>query len=713
MIFLAQASLFLWLPAVVIIFATVKPPRKAVVLAFVFAWLALPSRIGYKLPGLPDYTKMSATLAGVLLAALLFDAKRLLSVRPKWYDLPMFVWCWCPLPTALANDLGAYEGFSHCLDNIVSWGLPYLIGRAYLGDLDGARQLALGIAVGGLVYVVPCLIEVRMSPQLERWVYGVTHWEDRRYGGYRPKVFLSSGLELGMWMTNSSLLCQQLWACGTIKRLWAYPMGMLLAGLLVTTVLCKSTGAILLLVGGMFILWASRRFKVPWLVLALVAMPLMYSATRSTNFWSARELVEFARQAIGPDRAQSLEFRLDNEDILAAHALKRPFFGWGRYGRSFVVVNGVETVVDGYWMIALGINGLVGMASMELSMVLPMILTLRRFPVRTWSDPRVGPVAGLSMLLCLMMVDFLSNAMMNPIYALAIGCLVGQSPVKLGGHLREAEQGLGVGMELASEGRTAEAEAEFRRAFELAAEGDDAESRRVAAEALDGLGHSLMATGRPDEAVPAFHEALVFRDDLAGRDPELTRFRDLAIAREGLARALAEAGRTAEAIEERRIALAVWGALASAHPRDLDLRDRRVDAQNDLAWLLATDLDPATRAPARAVELAEAAALTSPERAACWNTLGVARYRLGDWAGAVEALERSAALDPDGGTAFDHYFLAMAWRRLDDDARAREWLERGLAWSARFRPGHPPLERFRDEAEALLAEPGASRLEPG
>ena len=214
-------ALFLWLPVVVGIFVS-QPPRKAVVISFVFAWLALPN-IGYSLPGLPDYTKMSATVMGVLLSALAFDQARLMSVRPRWYDAPMIIWCICPFGSAVTSGLGPYEGMSAVLEQIMSWGLPYLIGRAYFTDLAGLRELALGIAIGGLCYAPLCLVEIRLSPFLKNKVYGIFNWEAMRYGGYRPTVFLSGGLELGMWMANSTLVAYQLWACGTVKQIRDFP----------------------------------------------------------------------------------------------------------------------------------------------------------------------------------------------------------------------------------------------------------------------------------------------------------------------------------------------------------------------------------------------------------------------------------------------------------------------------------------------------------
>ena len=700
---LGQYALFLWLPIVVVIFA-IFPPRRAAIAAYVFAWLALPN-VGYSLPGLPNYTKMSATVASILACTLLFDQRRLLAFRPRWLDLPMVVWCTSPFVTANLNDLGPYEGMSSSVEQIITWGLPYFIGRIFLGDLKGLHDLALGMVVGGLAYIPLCLFEIRFSPVLEGLVYGIVHWEAERFGGYRPKVFLATGLELGMWMANATMLSYQLWASGAVKRLWGFSFGAMTVVLIVTTVLCKSTGAILLMAIGMLTLWLTRKVGRSWPIWVLIAIAPTYTLARTFNLWSGREVVEFAQATIGADRAESFEYRLNMENRLAEHALERPIFGWGRFNRSNLMNSQGQktTVVDGYWIGTLGLSGAVGLSTLLALMLLPMSLTLRRFPVSTWSDPQVGPAVALGIVLTMTMVDFLSNGMWNPIYAVAIGGMVCQSPIRLAGRRPEAESSLESAAGLMGEGRAVEAASAFRKAVEFTADGDDVEGRQIQAEALDGLGQSLMASGRLDEAEGAFRDALLVRDWLAVVDPEPERFRDLAIAREGLARALAENGKTLDAIEERKLAILVWDALATDHPRTAEFAGRRVDALNDLAWILATDPDPRHQDPALALHLAEEAVTASGDHVASWNTLGVARYRAGDWAGSIEALERSALSGDDGrGTAFDHYFLAMAWSRLQHDDQAREWLERGIAWASRHRPGHPTLERFRDEAETLL-----------
>ena len=87
------------------------------------------------------------------------------------------IWCLCPIASSLSNELGLYDGLSMSLVQIVRWGLPYSIGRLYFGDQEGLRELTIGIVIGGLLCVLPCIYEFRMSPRLQVQVYGAGGWE--------------------------------------------------------------------------------------------------------------------------------------------------------------------------------------------------------------------------------------------------------------------------------------------------------------------------------------------------------------------------------------------------------------------------------------------------------------------------------------------------------------------------------------------------------
>jgi tetratricopeptide (TPR) repeat protein/tRNA A-37 threonylcarbamoyl transferase component Bud32 len=129
---------------------------------------------------------------------------------------------------------------------------------------------------------------------------------------------------------------------------------------------------------------------------------------------------------------------------------------------------------------------------------------------------------------------------------------------------------------------------------------------------------------------------------------------------------------------------------------------------NGYAWFLVDCPDVTLRDPARAVGLAERAVARDAGRGAFWNTLGVARYQAGDWAGAVAALEKSMALR-DGGDPWDWFYLAMACWQQGDRERARAWYEKSVRWTEEHPPVDESLLRYRKEADALFARKPAPR----
>jgi tetratricopeptide (TPR) repeat protein len=619
-----------WIPAVLGLFGRVGPTRAALI-APITGWLFLPV-VGFPLPGLPDYTKTTATTMGLLLGMLIFDSSRLFGLRPRWFDLPMLAWCICPFASSISNDLGAYDGLSSSVDQCMAWGLPYLVGRAYFADLAGPRRLAIGIIVGGLVYIPLCLWEIRMSPQLHATVYGFnphSFAQTMRYGGYRPQVFMHHGLEVGMWMAAASLVGSWLWGSGALRRVWGVNFGWLLLVLTITTVLCKSTGALVLLAAGvaffLAIKWTQSRIP----VLILIAVAPLYLTTRATGSWSGAEIVNLTRATAGADREQSIQFRLDNENMLVSKALQRPLFGWGGWGRARVYdEEGRDiSITDGLWIIALGNHGMVGLAAIILAMLMPLALLLWRCPVSRWLEPDITPTAVLAILIALYSIDCLMNGMINPVYIMAIGGLTA----------------LG--------------------------------NRRPAARVQAQIGPDVTEESFEDES--ALLDTVKLQHQRAMDHPGVPELRrDLALNYEALGRFLKDRGRAREARMACGRSLDLWAALTNQFPDRSDYRDGLAECQNNLAWLLARVPDLGDRDPSLAVRLARTTVEASPERADYWNSLGAAHYRAGDLPAAVAALERSVELS-DGGSGFDFILLAMVLWRLGDKVRARGWYRRG------------------------------------
>ncbi len=405
----------------------VLPPRRAVITAFLAGFLFLPM-VSYDLPYLPDYTKMSATCGGILMGALLFDSKRVLSFRMRFVDMPVIVLCLVPFVSSWLNGLGIWDGASAVLNNTVTWGFPYLIGRIYFRNLDDLKELAVGIFIGGLVYIPLCLFEMRMSPQLAGFVYGSPgRWYNAaRFWGWRPRVFMEDGLQLGMWMAISSLVGFWLWWTGSVKQIAGFRASWLAWLLVFVAILCRSTGALALGLAGVGALLVTRTFgtKVALIVLLLAAPA--YILFRTTGLWHG-EPIQTISNWIDPDRTASFQFRIDNEDILTKKALQEPVFGWGGWGRSRVYDKwGTDiSITDGFWVIELGTHGLVGLLSWLALMILPLGLLLRRYSARELASTAMAPAILLALTVVLFAIDCLVNAMITPVFILACGAVVG------------------------------------------------------------------------------------------------------------------------------------------------------------------------------------------------------------------------------------------------------------------------------------------------
>ncbi|MBC7835857.1 MAG: O-antigen ligase domain-containing protein [Phycisphaerales bacterium] len=420
---LVPLVMFGWIPAVLVMF-TVLPARRAVLAAFVGAWLFLPMA-GYSLPGLPDYTKVSATSIAAVLGAAIFDGGRLAAFRLRLIDLPMVTWCVVPVATSLSNGLGLHDGVSSAVGQVCTWGIPYFLGRLYLSDWEAMREAALAIVIGALCYLPLCLIEVRLSPQLHRWVYGYhVHQfvQSKRLGGFRPTVFMQHGLAVGMWMCMGAMLAMWGWRTKLWLEVMRVPASWVAASLVMIAVLVKSVGALALLVGAIGGLIVSRTMKTRAVLAALLLVPLVYIGVRTMGVWHGEGVIEAAR-LVSESHSGSFKFRLENEELLLDRARDRPILGWGGWGRSRVLdeEGNDAAVTDGFWVIAFGEHGVIGLAALMGGLLAPGAVVVMRLP-RGW-ERHGGIVAatGLAVLMGMYGIDCLMNAMANPVFMVAAG----------------------------------------------------------------------------------------------------------------------------------------------------------------------------------------------------------------------------------------------------------------------------------------------------
>lgn len=398
---------------------------------FVFGWLFLP-HFTLAFPGLPDWNK-PILVSAVSFAAMFAVPRRSDSQSQMfWMDLAAFGVTCFSIPASISNGLGLYEGLSCAYGSFWIWTAPYLIGRRVFGTPTNALVLLRMIILGGLVYAAFCLYESKMSPRLHWVIYGMRPREGQnyfsqamRYGLWRPMVFMEHGLALAVQMSIFSTMAWWAHATSVIPHIAGLRMRTVAWILIITTLLCVSTGAIALLALGVGILSLgySKMARTTLLLAALI--PVAYPVTRMMGSGILVDTVVSAAVVVGTassdSRTDSFRFRVINEEKLLKIWYSNPLFGNGRFYRDTDDKYGVVT--DSFWIIILGKYGFCAWICWTLMFVLPGIVTALRNDL--WQSEVPSVVIVLSLSATIFAMDGLLNGVPNPILPLLAGTSVG------------------------------------------------------------------------------------------------------------------------------------------------------------------------------------------------------------------------------------------------------------------------------------------------
>lgn len=437
----AAGVLLAWPFVILLIFSVTSAPR-ATAISYAAGWMLLPYMQGWKVAGIPEYSRLTATNMGVMVSLAIFHMRSYSTLKLSVCDVVMMLWCLCPIASSVSNGLGVYDGLSNAMEQAINWGMPYVVGRAVFRTQRDIRELALVIFVSALCYIPLILYENRMSAQLQEMLYGRNEWdtafarggryyEQFAFLGYQPRVFFAHGLALTLYMGGAAICGYWLWQSRSVKHVFGLPMSWCVPTVLIAMVLCKALGPSLLTLAGLGALYLGHRFGVRWAMIALLASVPAYIAVRSTGEWTGRVAVEAAKM-VSAVRAQSLETRLINEDRLVAKALQQPAFGWGTWGRHRVLnTTGQDiTLTDGYWIIIMGQKGLVGLVLWLAVMLIPLLALYRHTPLSAWCKPEnAGPLA-LGTMVLVFFVDCIFNPSLHPVFAVILGALMNLQTVR-------------------------------------------------------------------------------------------------------------------------------------------------------------------------------------------------------------------------------------------------------------------------------------------
>lgn len=447
-------------PLVVAVLFARLPRRDAILWSIMGAYLFLPQRFSFNLPVLPLYDRDAAAAFPALLACILMDRDGGRGTAPvaarssRWIPentvaIALFsLMLIGPMLTALTNGdrlviggtvlrgMRIYDGLAD-FNQLLSSMIPFLLARRYVRTADDQIAVLRVFLAAGLVYSAFVLVEARLSPQFHQWVYGYRPFsfaQQIRSGGFRPVVFMKHGLWTAVFMAMALVAAAALWRVWTGRQ---RILGMLATGWLgVVLLVSNSLGALMIAAAT---IPATRFLPTRLLALAVASIGLIilaYPILRGLDLMPTGVVVEAVR-AVAPDRAASLAYRFNNEDILLSRANERPLAGWGGWNRNRVYdeVTGADlSTTDGRWVIVFGRSGWLGYLCQYGLLTLPMLMLFSAAVTR-----RISPATmGVCMMLGVNLIDTMLNGTLTAVTWLAAGAALGhlEATARGEGHAR-------------------------------------------------------------------------------------------------------------------------------------------------------------------------------------------------------------------------------------------------------------------------------------
>mgnify|MGYP006281063267 FL=1 len=447
---MATFALLIYPLLAMLLFRTL-PFRHGLVAVILGGMLLLPSSFRIAFDGLPDIDRKVVTVAALLLCIVIYHADYVRELRnapdrerllPGWIPrepvvlLLLLMVVLAQLFTFATNTDPTNIGWQpqHVRPGLTLWDLPstafhivlplivFLAGRRYFCTPEGHRILLATFVIAALIYTLPALWEIRMSPRLHAQVYGFFphSWLQTFRGGWRPQVFFGHGLQLALFNAMAILGALVLWKSAPPERGVAYLMIAMWIG--ATLVLSNSLGALMIatVLVPVIILLSPRLQTIA--AASIVAVVLLYPMLRGAGISPLQPVVDYL-QASGHGKAGSLWFRLKQEGLTLERASERPLFGWGGWGRWQVIEDGAPRAraVDGHWAITIGTFGWFGFIALYGLKAVGVLAHARPKLLRA-----IPPVtAGMTVVLAANLFDLIPNSFVSPLTWLLAGALAG------------------------------------------------------------------------------------------------------------------------------------------------------------------------------------------------------------------------------------------------------------------------------------------------
>ncbi len=429
----AYVMLILWPVISVVMFNKLKTIT-AVFWTITGGYLILPVKVKVDFPLIPALNKESITAIAALIGCIIIKKERFYLIPKggieKWIVVLLLI---LPIFSILTNSEPVFNGNVwisgltpfDAISKIITIYLiliPFIIGTQLIKSYNDQLLLFKYLVIAGIVYSLPILFEIRMSPQLHTWIYGFfphTFLQQMRDDGFRAVVFLGHGLLIAMFLVLFLGSATILWK----NRIAVFGISPLIIIIfcLVLLVLSKTLGALLLAaIIIATIAWLPSQFinRIAQLITILV---ILYPIAIITDIFPHDAILDFAF-SFNADRAQSLEFRLFHEFHLVELAKEKLLFGWGGWGRNRLSTS----VTDGYWILAFGNDGIIGLGAF-FGLVITSIWKGVNASNNLENKNARNLMAGHILIVAIFMIDQLPNDSLRGYIWIMIGALISRS----------------------------------------------------------------------------------------------------------------------------------------------------------------------------------------------------------------------------------------------------------------------------------------------
>jgi hypothetical protein len=436
----AYAILILW-PLMAIYWYRTKTIQIATLWTILGGFMFLPVKTAFDFPMIPAMGKHTVPVVVALIGCWLIKKQKISYFKNLGnikYLLILFVIV--PFITASLNStpiitegrylprLTYYDGLSAVINQFLIV-TPFFIGRHLFRTHADHILMFKALAVAGLIYSIPMLFEVRMSPQLHAWIYGYfphSFTQQVRLGGFRPVVFMGHGLLVAFFTVIVLISALALW--NNRIKIHMFSAKSISYYFFAVLVLCKSLASLFY---GIFAFLVVKNIKPKMqhhIAVILVSLAMTYPLMSMMQIFPHQTVINVAT-SISEERAGSLKFRFDNEDVLLSHARERLFFGWGGWGRNRIYDEETGrdlSVTDGKWVITFGQFGLFGFIA-EFGLLAITVFRAKKAAKLLKSKPEQSLLAAHAILVGMIMIDQLPNASLAPWLWLLAGILLGRS----------------------------------------------------------------------------------------------------------------------------------------------------------------------------------------------------------------------------------------------------------------------------------------------